>query len=245
MTVVSRFFTRHGGVSRGIYASLNCGLGSRDDQADIRENRRRVGEAMAGERLLSVYQIHSARCIAVDAAWADDAMPQADAMATDRPGLMLGILTADCGPVLFEGAKPNGSPVIGAAHAGWGGAVGGVLEATLDAMAGLGADRASIRAAIGPCIGQPSYEVSDGFERPFLTHHEGAGAFFAPGRVGHLHFDLPGYIRFRLNLAGVEQVTVDGRDTCADEESFFSFRRATLRGGADYGRQISVITIRA
>jgi YfiH family protein len=248
--VVHGFFTRRGGASQGIYQGLNCGYGSSDDQACVDDNRRRVAEAihMQGP-VLTVHQVHSADCITVHDASDVMPAPKLDAMVTAQTGVILGILTADCGPVLFHGERQDGSPVIGAAHAGWGGAVSGVLENTMRAMMELGADGASIHACIGPCIGPLSYEVSygvpGGFERPFLAHDRRSAQFFnKDARAGHALFDLPGYIRFRLEQAGLRFVTTLARDTCAEEQDFFSYRRACLRGEGDYGRQLSVIAIR-
>ena len=241
--IIHGFFTRNGGASEGIFASLNCGYGSGDKSEDIIENRKRVAEALGVENLLTVYQIHSPLCAMVREPWERGNEPKVDAMVTDRPGLMLGILTADCGPVLFQGTKHDGSPVIGAAHAGWGGAVGGVLENTIQAMLDLGVDKESLRAALGPCIGPESYEVSDGFEEPFLAHDARAARFFKKGRAGHAMFDLPSYIEFRLSNAGISSVSILRHDTYKEESEFFSYRRATHRGEKDYGRQISVIAI--
>lgn len=241
------FFTRRGGVSDGIYGSLNCGFGSNDAHDAVAENRRRVAGSLGlpAQSMISSNQIHSAICQPVTQVWQRGAEPKQDAMATDRPGIALGILTADCGPVLFMGEKPDGSPVIGGAHAGWGGAVRGVLESTLDAMRELGAVADTIRAAIGPCIGPDSYEVSAGFESVFLDEDGAARDFFRPAqRQGHLMFDLPGYIAYRLRRAGVRNIVNLARDTCAEEDMFFSYRRGQLRGDADYGREISAIAIR-
>lgn len=242
------FYGRRGGVSEGIYGSLNCGPGSGDDPARVMENRARVAHdlGVAPDNLASLWQVHSPDCIQVrEPVGTGDDRPKADAMATDVPGMALGVLTADCGPVLFEGCKANGDPVIGGAHAGWGGAVGGVLEATLVQMESLGASRDSIIAAVGPCIGPASYEVSARFEIPFIDHDPEAERFFKSARrAGHLMFDLPGYIAWRLARAGVGRVAVSGIDTYKDEENCFSFRRATHRSEGDYGRQVSAIVIK-
>lgn len=246
--IVHGFFGRNGGASRGIYSSLNCGIGSGDEPGAVRENRGRVAESlrMGAENLVTLHQVHSADCVVLRAPWALDDRPQADAMVTDVPGLAMGVLTADCGPVLFYGAKADGAPVVGAAHAGWGGAVRGVLEATVKAMLAQGARAETLRAAVGPCIGPESYEVSDGFKAPFMAQDEENAVFFAPAtRAGHLMFDLPGYIRRRLMLAGVGVVGCRGVDTCFNEEDYFSYRRSTHRAEPDYGRQISVIGIKA
>jgi YfiH family protein len=242
------FFGRRGGVSTGLYSSLNCGNGSDDDQAAITQNRRIVAEQMGcvPEKLLSLYQIHSAECLIVREPWAVDQRPQADGMVTDVAGLALGILTADCGPVLFHGTKADGSPVIGAAHAGWGGALKGILGSTVQMMEALGAELESIRAAIGPCIGQSSYEVRDEFAEAFLKEDLDNDRFFMAGRrEGHLMFDLAGYCALKLAMAGVGNVFIQDVDTCADEDGCFSYRRKTHRGEQDYGRQISVIMIKA
>ncbi len=242
--IVHGFFTRQGGVSEGLYASLNCGFGSMDKPEAVLENRNRVLAALGQGQLLIVHQIHSSECETVDAPWRRGDEPKKDAMATDRSGIILGILTADCGPVLFHGLKKNGSPVIGAAHAGWGGAVRGVLENTVQAMLDLGAERDSLQAALGPCIGPGSYEVSEGFQRPFMHHNPGAMEFFKPAhKSGHYMFDLPSYIKFRLEESGVGRIEILRRDTCAEAEHFFSYRRSQIRGEPDYGRQISVIAI--
>ncbi len=239
------FFTRRGGISNGLYDSLNCGYGSSDDLDSVTENRARVARALGGERLLTVHQIHSADCVMVHEPWARGHEPKLDAMATDHPGVILGVLSADCGPVLFHGYKDDGSPVIAAAHAGWGGALRGVLENTLQAMTRLGARPITIRAALGPCIGMKSYEVSDGFEKPFLHHDERAVRFFRDAaKPGHKMFNLPGYIKFRLEESGVAHIGDLARDTCAEASDFFSYRRSRLNGEPDYGRQVSAIMIR-
>lgn len=247
-SVTYGFYGRKGGVSTGIYSSLNCGPGSGDDLAKVMENRQLVALDLGVDlaSLASVWQIHSPDCIQVhEPLPAGAERPKADAMATDVPGMALGILTADCGPVLFEGRTAMGKPVIGAAHAGWGGAVGGVLEATLVQMESLGASRDSIIAAVGPCIGPASYEVSAGFEKPFLDHDPESERFFKSARKeGHFMFDLPGYIAARLAKTGVGRVSLSGIDTYKDEENCFSFRRATHRGEGDYGRQVSAIVIK-
>lgn len=238
------FFTRHGGVSRGQYASLNCGLGSNDHPALVRENRSialaKLG-AGNGCQLMSVCQVHSADVIKVQAAWPDDARPKADGMATSVAGLALGILTADCAPVLF--ADPAAG-VIGAAHAGWRGAKGGIVEATVSTMVELGARREGIVAAVGPCIAQPSYEVGPDFHASF-THEDPSttGLFEPSARPGHFQFDLKGFVGGRLRAAGIQTMCILKHDTCADEGSFFSYRRTTLNGGGDYGRLLSAIAL--
>jgi YfiH family protein len=234
------FLGRRGGVSEGLVAGLNVGLGADDDEEAVAENRRRAVEAvLPGAALVTVYQVHSADAVQATAPWPQDSRPRADAMATDRPGLLLGIVTADCAPVLFADREAG---VIGAAHAGWRGAHGGVLEATLIEMEGLGARRERIAAAIGPAIAQPSYEVDEGFRGQFS---EEDAHFFAPGRPGRWQFDLEGYAAARLERAGVGWVDRLGLDTYADEGRFFSFRRATHRGEPTYGRQFSLIGLPA
>jgi polyphenol oxidase len=233
---------RRGGVSIGTVAGLNVGLGSADDPAAVAENRRRAVEAVSpGAALVTAYQVHSAHVVTVAAPWPDDARPHADALVTDRPGLLLGILTADCAPVLLADAQAG---VVGAAHAGWKGALAGVTDATVAAMEALGADRARIAAAIGPCIARASYEVDDAFRARFAADDPANGHFFADGRRGHARFDLEAYVAHRLAAAGVERVEALGLDTYADEARFYSFRRATHRGEPDYGRQIALIGLR-
>ncbi|MGZ9096789.1 MAG: peptidoglycan editing factor PgeF [Micavibrio sp.] len=240
------FFGREGGVSTGLYASLNCGAGTEDRTENVRENRARVALALntKPENLVSLKQVHSADCLFVSAPWSLDQRPEADAFVTDVPGLALGILTADCGPVLFYGEKVDGQPVIGAAHAGWGGAVKGVLEATVKTMQDHDVVRDSIRASVGPCIAQSSYEVSADFITPFLNDNPESEHFFKAARsAGHLMFDLPGYIAFRLAGIGVRHVSLTGVDTYSSDKGYFSYRRATHRKESDYGRQISALVI--
>lgn len=240
------FFGRQGGVSGGIYASLNCGQGSDDDPSHVAENRARVAAeiGVASEKLLPLYQIHSDKCVRVDDLWSDDEKPRADASVTDKAGVALSILTADCTPVLFHGRKVDGSPVIGAAHAGWRGAFGGVLESTIAAMVDLGAGQASIQAAIGPSIRQASYEVDAGFYQNFIGADAAHARFFiASEKAGHHMFDLAGYCAMRLRNAGAVQIYDLDMDTYALEDDFFSYRRKTHRGEPDYGRQISAIVI--
>ncbi|MEO8557733.1 MAG: peptidoglycan editing factor PgeF [Rhodospirillales bacterium] len=237
------FFTRHGGTSAGRYASLNCGLGSGDDRIHVIENRARAARHfdLAPESLVSVYQIHSPNVIVVERPWTAEDAPRADAMVTDQTGIMLGILAADCAPVLFADAEKR---VIGACHAGWRGALGGVAEATVAAMERLGAERSRIVAAVGPCIAQASYEVSDDFAAPFLKQDKDNASFFVPGKhPGKLQFDLPGYLLQRLSLLGVAGAEATGQDTQAGEADFFSYRRTTLRGEQDYGRLLSAIAL--
>lgn len=233
------FLGRAGGVSSGVAAGLNCGLGSDDEPADVATNRRLAADAvLPGAPIVGVYQVHSPDCVTVREAWSDADRPQADALVTDRPGLLLAIVTADCAPVLLADREAG---VIGAAHAGWKGAVGGVCEATLAAMEVLGARRERIAAAIGPCIAQASYEVDDGFRNRFLAEAPGNAGFFGAGRPGHWQFSLESYVEARLRAAGAGLVEPLGLDTLSQEERFFSYRRATLRGEAAYGRQISLI----
>jgi YfiH family protein len=230
------FLGRRGGVSRGTIAGLNVGHGADDDSAAVAENRRRaVAAVLPGAELATVYQVHSPDAVAVREPWPHDARPCADAMVTDRPGLLLGVVTADCAPVLLCDREAG---VIGAAHAGWRGAHGGVLENTVAAMERLGARASGIAAAIGPAIAQPSYEVDDCFREAFAVADD---RFFAPGRAGRWQFDLEGYVGARLRAAGVETVDRLGLDTYADEARFYSYRRATHRGEPTYGRQLSLI----
>lgn len=237
------FFTREGGVSTGLYAGLNCGFGSNDDPNDVATNRARVAAEMAvdPEKLLTVYQVHSPSVVVVDAPWHREAAPQADAMVCTRPGIAIGILVADCAPVLF--ADPEAGIVAGA-HAGWKGAVGGVVEATVEAMQAKGADPANICAAVGPCIHQESYEVDDGFYRRFVDLDPDNANWFVVGqRAGHYQFDLPGYVAGRIRAAGVGSCAIVPADTYDDEARYFSFRRATHRKEADYGRNLAVISL--
>ena len=237
------FYTRVGGVSTDIYRGLNCGPGSNDDPSAVELNRTRVAISMnvAPENLMSLYQIHSATAITVTKPWADDARPQADGMATATPGIALGILTADCAPVLF--ADPR-AKVIAAAHAGWRGAVAGVLEATLAQMEQLGAGRADTIAVIGPTISQKKYEVGADLRDTVLAEDEKNSRFFLPSdRDNHWRFGLEAYALHRLKQAGVGVMAGLGECTYADEERFFSYRRTTHRGEADYGRQISCIAL--
>ena len=238
------FFTRAGGVSAGPYASLNCSLSGQDDRGSVLENRARVARALGVEpaALVGVTQVHGVGVVAVTAPWPAGQGPVADAMVTDRPGIALGIVTADCAPVLF---RDRLSGVIGAAHAGWRGAVAGVLEATLAAMADLGARPERTHAAIGPCIGQASYEVAADLRDAVLARDPRDARFFAAGRPGRppgrWQFDLAGYCAARLRAAGVSVVDTIGRDTAAEADVFFSHRRRTLAGGGPIGHQMSAI----
>ena len=233
------FFGRRGGVSTGDLAGLNVGFGSQDDRAAIDDNRRRAIEAVApGAALATVHQVHSGDAVYVEAPWPQAERPHADAMVTDRSGILLGILTADCAPVLFADSDAG---VVGAAHAGWRGAIAGVTDSTIEAMERLGARRERIAAAVGPCIAQSSYEVDEPFRDRFLDADQANGSFFIAGPLGKPHFDLAGYVAHRLRGAGLAQVEVAGLDTYSDPDRFYSFRRATHRGEADYGRQVSLI----
>ena len=233
------FLGRRGGVSTGELAGLNVGYGSNDDRGAIDENRRRAIDAVMGSaELATVHQVHSAEAVTVEAAWPHAERPHADAMVTDRPNVLLGILTADCAPVLFADADAG---VIGAAHAGWRGALAGVTDATIGAMERLGARRDHIHAAVGPCIGQRSYEVDEAFRARFVADDADNQRFFAEGPAGKPHFDLEDYVVHRLIAAGVGEVEALNLDTYADPGRFYSFRRATHRGEADYGRQVSLI----
>lgn len=237
------FFTREGGVSEGLYAALNCGYGSGDDPEAVRENRRRAMARLdlPAEALVTLYQVHSPAVVVVEEPWRQGEAPKCDGAVTRRRGLALGILTADCAPVLF--ADPEAS-VIGAAHAGWRGALSGVLEETVAAMARLGATPARIRAAIGPCIAQPSYEVGPEFQTRFMEADAANRRFFAPSsRGGHHLFDLAGYVQGRLDRLGLAAVEAAGADTAADPARWFSYRRATLAGEKDYGRLLSTIAL--
>jgi YfiH family protein len=237
------FFTRRGGVSTGAFASLNCSLSGRDDADAVARNRALAMEAIGLPPgvLSSTQQVHGPAVAHVMAPIPADARPQADAMVTDRPGLALGIITADCGPILF--ADPV-SGVVGAAHAGWRGAVGGVLEATLAAMEALGARRRLVAAVVGPCIRQPSYEVGPDMRDAALAQSAEAARFFAPGaREDRWQFDLPGYCAARLRAAGAGTVSVVAADTLAEEDRFFSYRRNTLHAGGPIGHQLSAIAL--
>ncbi|HLL29532.1 MAG TPA: peptidoglycan editing factor PgeF [Allosphingosinicella sp.] len=235
------FLGRRGGVSEGICSGLNVGLGSGDDPGKIRENRRIAAAAVApGAALVTLHQVHSPDALYVIAPFPDDGRPRADAMVTDRPGLVLGILTADCAPVLLADHQAG---VVAAAHAGWKGALGGVLEATVAGMESRGADRARIAAAVGPCIARRSYEVDDGLLRRFAEADPEHERFFSPGRDGHYQFDLEGFVLSRLAAAGLTRIEALGEDTYSQPDRFFSYRRATHRKEPDYGRQVSLIAL--
>jgi YfiH family protein len=237
------FFTRAGGVSAGPFASLNCSLSGQDDRDNVLENRARAARAIGAEPacLLGLTQVHGPEVVTITHPWPPGAGPRADAMATDRPGIALGIVTADCAPVLFADLTAG---VIGAAHAGWRGAVAGVLEATIAAMQALGATRAGIAAAIGPCIRQPSYEVGADLRDAVLAAGPGGEKFFAPGtRPARWQFDLALYCAARLGAAEIGSVDVLEADTLADEAKFFSHRRRILAGGGPIGHQMSAIAL--
>ena len=237
------FATRLGGVSGGIYATLNCGLGSDDTHDNVAENRARLARLLgvAPEGLVSPCQIHSATVVTAHKPWAPGDAPKADGVVTTQPGLAIAISAADCVPVLFADARGQ---VVGAAHAGWRGALSGILEATLGAMETLGADRARIRAAIGPAISQDAYEVGDDFEARFLDSDKANARFFArKSRDARPHFDLTGYVAMRLERAGAGQVENLQLCTYGDKQRFFSYRRSCHDNEAGYGRQISAILI--
>ncbi len=233
------FLGRRGGVSTGLVAGLNTGLGSDDDDAAVAQNRARaVAAVMPGARLVNVFQVHSPRCVTVTEPWNDSARPEADALVSDQRGLLLGIVTADCAPVLLA---DRAAGVIGAAHAGWKGALGGVMENTIAAMVKLGARREAIVAAIGPCIAQPSYEVDTVFSARFITEDTDNTRYFSAGKPGHWQFDLEAFVAHRLAAAGICEIERLGLDTLAAPERFYSYRRAALQGEPTYGRQLSLI----
>jgi polyphenol oxidase len=235
------FLGRRGGVSVGELAGLNVGYGSSDDRSAVDENRRlAIAAVLPGAELATVHQVHSADVVYVERPWPQGKRPRADAMVTDRPSLLLGILTADCAPVLLADAEAG---VIGAAHAGWRGALAGVTDSTIVAMGELGAGRGRIRAAVGPCIGPASYEVDQSFRDRFVEDDRANGQFFLDGLGGKPHFDLPSYVEHRLRSAGIAEVEMLRFDTYADPDRFYSYRRATHRGEADYGRQVSLIAV--
>jgi purine-nucleoside/S-methyl-5'-thioadenosine phosphorylase / adenosine deaminase len=236
------FFTRRGGVSGGIYAALNCGFGSADETEAVAANRGRAMARLdlAAAALVTCHQTHSTEVAVIDAT--PPAPPRADALVTARPGIALGILAADCAPVLLADSAAG---LIGAAHAGWRGALGGVLDHTVAAMERLGARRETIVAAIGPCIGRRSYEVGPEFPAPFLDQDAANAAFFtATGTGGRFHFDLEGYVGARLARLGLGAIEAAQADTCADESRFFSYRRSRLNGEPDFGRLLSAIVLR-
>lgn len=237
------FFTRSGGVSAGVYATLNGGTGSNDAPDKIAENRARMAQALGVEpaRLLTAHQVHSPDVVVAQEPWTQDARPRADAIVTRQPRLAIGVSTADCGPLLFADAEAG---VIGAAHAGWRGALTGVIEATAAAMETLGAKRSRIAAALGPTIRQPNYEVGPEFVARFIAADTANARFFAPAeRAGHAMFDLTGYIAERVHRAGIDDFEDLGLDTYAEPERFYSYRRMTKAGGLDYGRHINAIAL--
>lgn len=234
------FFTRQGGVSTGLYASLNCGWGSDDGKENVAENRSRVAQQLGTtlERFCSLYQVHGNEVITVEKAWPRTALPKADAMVTKHKGIAIGVLTADCAPVLFADAKAG---VIGAAHAGWKGALAGIIQSTVQAMQALGAR--DIAAAIGPCIAQRSYEVGADFRDNLMRETAANAAFFGQSATGSLLFDLRLYVRSKLAAAGITNINTLENDTYSEEDAFFSFRRTTHRREPDYGRQVSAIML--
>jgi hypothetical protein len=237
------FFTRQGGISSGIYQSLNCGAGSRDDRVSVSENRSRVADHLGSPHgdVVTLYQIHSATALVVDKQVPREELPQADALVTKTRGLAIGVLTADCAPVLFADASAG---VVGAAHAGWRGALGGVLEATVAAMVGVGARRSDIRAAVGPCISQRAYEVGPEFEAQFLAADPATANYFSrKSRQSRPQFDLPGFINQKLQSLGLGIVEMSSPCTYENESLFFSYRRSQHKKQPDYGRQISAIVV--
>jgi len=235
------FLGRRGGMSVGVCAGLNVGFGSDDDREAIEGNRRLAIAALLPEAgLATVHQIHSAEVVVANHAWPQGERPRADAMVTDTPNLLLGILTADCAPVLFA---DHHAVVVGAAHAGWRGALAGVTDSTIEAMERLGARRENIHAAVGPCIAQPSYEVDEAFRERFLQDDADNARFFVVGTAAKPHFDLEAYVVHRLIAAGIDEVEALNLDTYCNPDRFFSYRRATHRREADYGRQLSAIAI--
>lgn len=240
--VLHGFAGRRGGVSTGVYAGLNVGLGSEDERDAVLRNRDLARDALLpGATLVTVHQVHSPDAVTVTAPIAADERPAADAMVTNRSGLILGILTADCVPVLFADASAG---VIGAAHAGWKGALGGVTDRTIGAMEALGAARDRIACAIGPCIGRSSYEVTLDFAERFAAADAENDRFFSAGREGHCQFDIAAYVAARLAGAGIGQIELLDEDTYSQPDRFYSYRRSCHRGEADYGRQISMIALR-
>ena len=237
------FFTRRGGVSEGIYASLNCGPGSKDARAAVTENRRRVAAhlGVASSHLLTAHQHHSTDAIVVTEPWTFDSMPKADALVTAKPGIAVAVLAADCAPVLFADPKAR---IVAAAHAGWKGALGGILESAVATMEHLGAHRDDIHAVLGPCIGPGAYEVGPEFEQRFVDTSAGYSRFFKRiAADARPYFDLPAFVLHRLSRLGLKGVESQSRCTYSDEGGLFSYRRTTHRREADYGRQISAIVL--
>ena len=243
LTITHGFFTRKGGISCGLHASLNCGFGSDDDPGTIDQNRRRVAKflTVSPDDLVTVHQIHSTNVVVVENIWPKTCPPQGDAMVTSRTGIALGILTADCIPVLLADTTHG---VIGAAHAGWKGALGGILEATVEAMEVQGARRKNITAVVGPCIAQASYEVGPEFRAVFVGQDPDHAVYFRPSTLDrHYQFDLAGFAMHRLKRLALRRCSDLARDTYAEAELFFSYRRSCHRHEGDYGRQISAIAI--
>lgn len=241
--IAHAFFTRQGGVSAGLYAGLNTGIGSRDQREAVMENRSRAARHLGTtiERLATPYQVHGTETVTVETPWGPGLGPKADALVTNRPGLAIGVGTADCGPVLFADAAAG---IVGAAHAGWKGALTGILESTIAAMEGLGADRTRVVAVLGPMISGEVYEVGPEFVERFVEADPDNQRFFRPAaRPGHAYFDLPAYIVARLEAAGVGRAGHTGFCTYRDEQRFFSYRRATHRGEPGYGRLLSAIVL--
>jgi YfiH family protein len=235
------FFTREGGVSEGTYAALNCGLGSQDDPDAVRENRARVAAHLGAPSLITPHQVHGTTAVVAQEAWPKDARPKADAIVTTRRGLAVGVLTADCAPVLFADGEAG---VVAAVHAGWRGALSGILEATIAEMQRIGASPQRIVAAVGPCIGQPAYQVGPDFEQAFLERDPASAQFFTRPEPGaRPHFDLGAYVALRLVRAGIGGNQMTKLCTYARSAEFFSFRRSQALGEPDYGRQISAIVL--
>lgn len=240
--VAHGFLGRQGGVSTGLYVGLNVGLGSDDEREAIARNRELARDAvLPGSTLVTVHQVHSPDVVTVSAPIPDDDRPKADALVTRTPGLLLGVLAADCVPILFADAARG---IVGAAHSGWKGALHGVGEATMEAMIALGAERGAVACAIGPCIGRASYEVTESFADPFLARDGEDARFFTTGKPGHLMFDIGGYVAARLAAAGAGSVTLMDEDTYSQPDRFYSYRRSCHLGEPGYGRQISLIGLR-
>lgn len=240
--IIHGFFTRNGGVSDGILASLNCGYGSNDETEKVRKNRGLVEKAMDGGRLCTVHQIHSPDAVIVNEAWEHKDAPQADALVTNKNGILLGVLTADCLPILFADSK---NKVIAAAHSGWKGAFSGVIENTIKAMQSLGAENERITATIGPAISKESYETGEEFFTSFIEQSPANSQFFTNSdRKSHYLFDLAGYAKYRLLLAGITKINIIAKDTYLLDNEFFSYRRSCKRGEPVYGRQISTLMLR-
>lgn len=240
------FFGRQGGVSSGLHASLNCGRGSSDHRDNVAQNLHIVADYMnvSSGNVMTLHQHHSADCLYIDAPWELEGRPKADAMVTDCKGIALGVLTADCAPVLFCAQKKDGTPIIGAAHAGWKGALGGILESTVATLQEYGAVISTIKAAIGPCLAQESFEVSCDFKEVFLEEKPENQLFFIDGqKPENAMFDLKGYCRSKLEKLGVREVFVSEDNTYIAEDHYFSYRRTTHRSEPDYGRQISVVVL--